>query len=124
MQIEAACMPTAQVWGLKPDLSWADCVEEATAIAEDADVPLEERAAWARRLLEYIAQHQAQITAASPADNAKPYKAQLKEIAFHPAREPCSHAAVSAKGVVVSADLPQGDLCLRAASALLPAQAP
>ena len=80
VQVAAAFVPTAQEWGLKPELSWRDCVEEATAIAEDGDVPLEEKAMWATRLLEYVAQHQAQITAASPAGSAEPCKAQLREI--------------------------------------------
>ena len=79
----------AVAWGLKSDLTWADCIAEAHKISDARmDRSLQEESA--RRLIQYITERESAISEAAPQLSPKESKAELGTIRFHPAREPCT----------------------------------
>ena len=107
---ESARVEVGLKWGLKSDLNWEDCVQEARLIV-NACSPHAQPVDWARRLLTYIKEKAHEITQMSP-NGVTPerYKKLLSSMAFHPARTPCS--------VFSGAGVPEGPVQLFAAQKL------
>ena len=87
---DAATTLAGIAWGLKPGLSWADCVAEAQMIEKDRDRPLAERVAWAERLIKYLEHSFGTVGLFGPCEDEEATKcrALLSAIAFCPAVEP------------------------------------
>lgn len=75
---DASALRAAVAWGLKPDMSWADCVAEATELANERCSPLDEQVQWAQQLLAYINERDGHIGRVAPSQGLSPKTYQMQ----------------------------------------------
>ena len=107
---DPSTVKAAILWGLKDDLTWADCVHEARTIA-DEDSEADGLVARSERLLAYMAERSEAISAISTGLEPKVQQKLLSKIAFHPAHAPLATLPADEK-------VPRGPLTLKSAKSI------